>query len=57
MCDLTSKAIKDIYNTKTPTYEQIKRYKRYRKEFINVLTGIYTHEDLALKIIIYSRVT
>ena len=57
MCDLTAKAIKDIYNTKTPTYEQIKRYKRYRKEFINVLTGIYTHEDLALKIIIYSRVT
>ena len=31
MSDLTEKAIKGIYNTKTPTYQQIKRYKRYRK--------------------------
>ena len=29
--DLTIKAIKDVYNTETPTKEQIKKYKRYGK--------------------------
>ena len=52
MSDLTIKAIKGIYNTKTPTYEQIRRY---GKEFIDGLTGIYIRENLALLIIMDCR--
>ena len=48
--DLRIKAIKGICDTETPTKEQIRKYKRYGKEFINNLTGIYIHEDLALTI-------
>ena len=50
--DVTIKAIKSIYNSETPTKEQIKKYKRYGKEFINNLTGIYIRQGLALSIII-----
>ena len=51
MSDLTIKEIKGIYNTKTPTYKPIRRYKRYGKELIADLAEIYIHEDLALSII------
>ena len=50
MSDLTIKAIKVIYNNKTLTYEQIRRYKIYGKEFINGLRGIYIRENIALPI-------
>ena len=46
------KAIKDIYDTETPTKGQTRKYKRYGKEFIPDLTGIYIHEYLVLSIII-----
>ena len=55
MSDLTIKAIKGFYNTKTPTYEQIRSYKRYGKGFNDDLTGIYIREHLALPIIIACR--
>ena len=53
MCDLKIKAIKDIYNTESPTKEKNKKYKRYGKEFLDGLTSIYIREDLALSIIMY----
>ena len=55
MYDLTIKAIKGIFNSKNLTEEQIKKYKRYGKEFISNLTGIYIYDDLALSIIIDCR--
>ena len=51
MSDLTIKAIKGIYGTKRPTNEQIKRCKRYGKELLDTLTGLYIHENLALSLI------
>ena len=55
MSDLTIKATKGIYNTKSPTYEQIRRYKRYGNNFINGLTGIWIRENLALPLIMDCR--
>ena len=55
MSDLTIKKIKGTYNTETTTYEQIRIYKRHRKEFNADLTGIYIHEDLTLSIIMDCR--
>ena len=51
MSDLTIKEIKGIYETKTPTKEKIRRYKKYIKEYSFDLTDIYIHEELALLII------
>ena len=51
MSDLTIKAIKWIYGTKRPTNEHIKRCKRYGKELLDTLTGLYIHENLALSLI------
>ena len=51
MSDLIIKEVNHIYQTKNSTKEQIKKYKRYRKEFRTYLTGIYIHEKLALSII------
>ena len=42
---LTIKQITGIYNTETLTKEQIKKYKRYGKELIADLTGIYIREE------------
>ena len=53
--DLTRKATKDIYDTQNLTKEKYKKYKRYEKEFIPDLTGIYIHEDLDLTIIMDCR--
>ena len=53
--DLTIKSIKYIYDAKTLTKEQIRKYKKYGKEFFDDLTGIYIHEDLALSIIMSCR--
>ena len=55
MSDLTTKAIKGIYNTKNLTEEQIKKHKRYGKEFIDNLTGIYICENFALSKIMDCR--
>ena len=55
MSDLKIKWIKYICDAKTLTKEQIRKYKKYGKEFINDLTGIYIHEDLALSIIMSCR--
>ena len=54
MFDPTVKAIKGIYDTKTPTKQQIKEYKRYRKELIAGSPGICIREDLTFKTIVYS---
>ena len=51
MSDLIIKVIKGIYDTENPTENQIRKYERYGKEFIDDLTGIYIHEDLSLLII------
>ena len=37
--------------------KQIKKYKRYRNEFIAGLTSTYISEDLAFKVIMYSTVS
>ena len=55
MSDLTIKAIKGIYNTETPTKGQTRKYRRYRKDFILDLIGIYIHEDVTLSIILDCR--
>ena len=55
MSDLIIKAIKGIYDTENPIENQIRKYKRYGKEFIDDLTGIYIHEDLSLLIIMDCR--
>ena len=57
MSDLTIKTIKGIYDTESPTKKQIKKYKRYRNEFIADLTSTYISEDLAFKVIMYSTVS
>ena len=57
MSDLTIKAIKGIYNIRNLTEKQIKKYKKYGKEFIDNLTGIYIHEDIALLTIMNYRAT
>ena len=38
--DLTSKANKGKYDIKSLTKKQIRRYKRYGKEFIHCLNGL-----------------
>ena len=55
MSDLTRKAIKGIYKTKNLTEEQIRKYKRYGKEFIADLTGIYIRENHASSILMDCR--
>ena len=55
MSDLTIKAIKGNYDTEAPTKERTRKYKRYGKEFIDDITGIYIHKDLALSIIMNCR--
>ena len=55
MSDLTIKAIKCIYETKTPTKEQFKKHKKFGKEFRDDLTGIYIQGGLALSIIMDCR--
>ena len=52
---LTIKAIKGIYETNGPKNEQIKRCKRYGKELLDGVTGIYIHENFALSIIMDCR--
>ena len=54
--DLTIKAIKEIYDTETPTKEQIKKYKRFGKELRAGLPDIYIREVLAFKTITSSTV-
>ena len=39
----------------TLTIKQIRKYKRYGKEFIESLAGIYIHEKRSLSIIMYCR--
>ena len=51
MFDLTMKAIKGTYETKSPANEEIKRCKRFGEELLDDLTGIHVHENLALSII------
>ena len=55
MSDLTMKEIKGKFDNRNHTKEQIRKYKRYGKEFINNLTGIYMREDLAVPIIMDCR--
>ena len=51
MYDTTIKAFEGIYQTKSPTKQQIKKYKRSERDFVNDETGIYIHEELALSMI------
>ena len=53
--DLTIKAIKGIYETKTPTKKQIEKCKIYEKNYSADLTGIYILEELDLLIIMDCR--
>ena len=55
MSDLTIKAIKGIYHTKSLTFEQIRRCKRYGKKINNGLTDIWIRENLALPTIMDCR--
>ena len=56
MHDMTIKAIKGTYSTETPTKEQTRKYKKYGKEFINNLEGIYIHEDLTLSVVMDCKI-
>ena len=55
MSDLTIKPIKDIYNTKACTKEQVRKYKRDAKEYVSDSTGIYIRQDLNLSVIMHYR--
>ena len=46
MYDTSVKAVEGIY-----IKQQIKKYKRYERDFINDETGIYIYEELALSMI------
>ena len=49
--DTTIKTVKGIYQTKSPTKQQIKKYKRSERDSIDDETGIYIYEELALSMI------
>ena len=49
--DTTIKTVEGIYQTKSRTKQQIKKYKRSERDFIDDETGIYIYEELALSMI------
>ena len=51
--DLIDKEIKGRFETKSPTDEQMRKYKRHRSELINDEKYIYTHEDIITPIIMH----
>lgn len=53
--DLTIKAVKPIYETKSSSNKHIKRCKRHGAELLDEITGIYIHENLAFSIIMDRR--
>ena len=55
MSDLTIKAIKGFYNTKTFTDEQISAYKKHGSELIDGEKFMCIHESLTLSIIMNCR--
>ena len=55
MSDLTIKAIKGFYNTKTFTDEQISAYKKHGSELIDGEKFMCIHESLTLSIIMNSN--
>ena len=48
MSNLKITEIEGKFDNRNPTKEQIRKCKRYGKEFINNLTGIYIRENLGL---------
>ena len=53
--DLTKKAIKGIYELKSLTNKQIKNNKDMKINLLNNLTGINSHENLTLSVIMDCR--
>ena len=53
--DLVTKEIKGKYETKSPTNEQIKEYKRNGLDLIDGEKFVYTHEDIIMPIIMSCR--
>ena len=49
--DTTIKTVEGIYQTKSRTKQQIKKYKRSERDLIDDETGIYIYEELALSMI------
>lgn len=49
--DTTIKTVEGIYQTKSRTKQQIKKYERSERDFIDDETGIYIYEELALSMI------
>ena len=50
MSDLVQKEIWDIFKTKNPTKDQIRKYKRREKDFDHnsTVTFVYVHSDLMI---------
>ena len=55
--DLIDKEIKGRFETRNPTDEQIKKYKRHRSELINGEKFICINENIIMPIIMHSRVS
>ena len=55
--DLIDKEIKEKSETKNPTNEQIREYKRHVSELIRVEKYKYTHDDIIIPIIMNCRVS
>ena len=54
--DLNEKEIKDRFETRYSTNEQIKEYKRHESELIDSEKFLYTLEDITMNMIMHCRV-
>ena len=54
--DLIDKEMKGRSETRNPTNEQIREYKRHSSELIDDKKFMYTREDIIMSIIIHCRV-
>ena len=55
--DLIDKEVKGKFETKNPTDEQIREYKRHGSELIDDEKFMYTREDIIISIIMHCRAT
>ena len=53
--DLVDKEFKGKFKIKKLTDEQIKKYKRYESELINVEKFVYAHEVIIIPVIMHCR--
>ena len=55
--DMIDKEIKGKFETRNPTNEQIREYKRHGLELIDGEKFMYTREDIMMNVIMFCRVS